>query len=408
MLQTSLSSHGHKVVLADWARTIQPSMLQRLLPIMTRPEVISFALGFPAIELFPLEKYRQALQSITLANSSTLQYGPASLQLKQHIRALMQQRGVTCREEQIFLTVGAQQGISLLTRLFLNPGGSVLAEEITYTGLLQIVAPYQPHILAVPTDSTSGIDLDALEAMLSADARPAFLYIVVDGHNPLGVSLSLEKRQRLVNLLNTYQVPAIEDDPYGLLFYEGTALPPLRALDDRFVYYIGSFSKILAPALRVGWIVVPESIMPQLSAAKEAMDLDCSTFAQHAIASFLADAPLTEHLIRLRQVYKERRDSMHQALQRAFTPEEARWCVPGNGLFIWVEFPEGINTSALLETALMQEQVAYVPGQSFSPIPDHSIATRSVRLSFSCTPSECIEEGIARLAQAIRRQRRSA
>jgi len=404
MSQTSLSSQNHQVVLADWARTIRPSMLQRLLPIMTRPEVISFALGFPAIELFPLEAYRQVVQRMALADVNTLQYGPTPKQWKQQILALMQQRGVSCQEEQIFLTVGAQQGISLLTRLLLNPGGSVLAEEITYTGLLQIIAPYQPQILAVPTDAQRGIDLDALETMLSTGVRPAFLYIVPDGHNPLGVNLSMEKRQRLLHILNTYQVPVIEDDPYGLLFYGNTTLPPLRALDERFVYYLGSFSKILAPALRVGWIVVPESIVPQLSAAKEATDLDCATFAQHTIASFLADISLTEHLTRVRKTYKERRDTMHQALQQAFTPEEARWHVPENGLFIWVEFPEGVNTGTLLETALVQEQVAYVPGQSFSPIPDHAVASRSVRLSFSCTPPERIKEGIERLAQAIRRQ----
>jgi 2-aminoadipate transaminase len=208
-------------------------------------------------------------------------------QIKQSVVQIMAQRGVICSPEQVFLTSGAQQGMSLLSRLLLDRHAPIVVEETIYSGILQAVEPLQPRILSVPTHPETGMDLDAVEAHLISGQRPAFMYAISDGHNPLGVSLSLEKRQRLVEIARRYGVPILEDDAYGFLCYDGEPLPPLRALEPDWVFYIGSFSKILAPALRVGWVILPEALVPVLSALKEGSDINTATFSQRTVAAYL-------------------------------------------------------------------------------------------------------------------------
>lgn len=392
-----------EVPLANWTRSIKRSELQEMLYEASTPDIISLALGLPAPELFPREAVSRAAAHVLGNDERSLQYGPPSQLLKKQIVGLMAQRGVTCHEDQIFLTAGAQQGMSLLTRLLLNPQGTVLVEEKSYTGFQQVIEPYQPNLLTVGTDSETGMDVSAVEAILSSGSRPAFIYAMSDGHNPLGVSLSAQKRARLAELARAYRVPIIEDDAYGFLYYGDRPTPPLRGFDDQWVYYIGSFSKILGPALRSGWIVLPEALIPKLSIVKEASDIDTATFAQRTIAAYFEAENFEDHLAGLRREYKTRRNTMVNALSDKF-PSDARWGIPETGVFIWVELPAEIDATALLKVAIKKERVAFIPGQSFTVNGD-SRAGNCLRLNFShCSPG-LIEAGIERIAEAIGRYR---
>ena len=249
--------------------------------------------------------------------------------------------------------------------MLLSYGRQVLVEELTYEGLHLAFQSLQPEVLTVPASPTDGIDLDAVDKRLRSGAQPAFLYTVPDGHNPLGVSVSPENRIRLVELARRFHVPVIEDDVYGFLDYDSAPCPPLRALDEEWVFYIGSFSKIFAPSLRVGWIVAPASYSTALSHLKHAGDLDICTFSQLTALSYLDSGHLPGHLISLRTEYRRRRDAMLHALETNF-PRTARWYTPSCGMFVWVELPPEIDTYELLQFAIDSEQVAFMPGPIFA------------------------------------------
>lgn len=388
-------------VLACWTQGTGCSAIQEMMSVANRTDVISLALGLPAAELFPAREIAEAARSVLGTDPFALQYGFPFQPLKAHIVKLMAARGVTCREEQVFLTSGAQQGLSLLIRLLLNYGGEVLCEEIIYTGFQQAVEPYEPSILTVPTDLDTGIDVAAVERILDK-TRPAFIYIIADGHNPMAVSLSREKRRRLVELASGYGVPIIEDDPYGFINYEdGPRELPLRALDESWVFYVGTFSKILAPALRTGWIVLPKALVPPISIIKEASDLNVCTLNQRAISAYLDAGYLTAHTEKLRRVYGERRGAMLDALEEHF-PHGSRWRRPASGLFVWVELPEPLDMRLLLKTAVETEGVAFIPGQAFA-INQTCGPSTSLRLNFSNSNPAQIDEAIARLARAVKR-----
>ncbi|HEX5706030.1 MAG TPA: PLP-dependent aminotransferase family protein [Pyrinomonadaceae bacterium] len=389
-----------KIAVASWARSIRRSALQDMLAMAARPNILSFALGLPASELFPVEQYSEAAAHVLATDRRALQYQPPHAALKRHVVALMRQRGVLCDERQVFLTAGAQQGMNLLARVLLNQRGLVLMEDLAYTGFQQVVAPYQPEVLTVPTDTETGIDVDAVESLLRSGARPALIYIVTDGHNPLGVSMAKEKRIHLVRLARRFRVPIVEDDAYGLLHYEGASLKPLRAFDGEWVCYVGSFSKILAPALRVGWLVVPESLLDALSVVKESTDINTSTFAQRTVAAFLDAGHLPAHLSMLRREYRARRDAMNRALGEHF-PAEARWTLPENGLFIWVTLPEGMDAGELMQRAVEQEEVAFIPGHAFS-VKDPQRGANCMRLNFSNCDAARIEDGVRRLGRVLK------
>lgn len=389
------------LVLADWTRSIKRSALQDMLTEASRPGVISFALGLPAPELFPGEEYMRAAAHVIAHDPRALQYSPPFQPLKSQVVELMAGRGVECSESEVFLTAGAQQGLSLLSRLLLNQGGTILTEELTYTGFQQAVQPLRPDVLTVPTDPGTGMDVGAVADLLARGARPAFIYTVTNGHNPVGVSLSAEKRARLAELAREYRVPVVEDDPYGFLFYDGAPPPPLRAHSRRWVLHVGSFSKILAPALRAGWLVVPEELIPPLSVIKESSDIDTTTFNQRAISRYLAEGHLPGHLDGLRREYGGRRDAMLQALAEHF-PSAARWHRPSAGVFVWVELPPGIDAQQLLGVALETERVAFIPGGAFG-VGGRTTAANCLRLNFSNSTPELIADGIARLGRVLRR-----
>ncbi len=386
--------------LAAWARDVRRSALQEMLTEILRPGVLSFALGLPAVELFPRAAYGEAVARVLAEDPGALQYGPPSRALKRHVVGLMRRRGVECAEEQVFITSGAQQGLSLIARLLLDSRSAVLTEELSYTGFLQSVEPFGPELLTVPTDLETGIDTDAVERLLRGGARPRLIYTVPDGHNPLGTSISREKRGRLVELARRYGVPVVEDDPYGLLNYDENPAAPLRALDDEWVFYVGSFSKILAPAVRAGWVVAPESLMGRLSIIKESSDIDTATLSQRAVARYLDDDPLDAHLATLRAEYGRRRDLLVGALRKHF-PEDARWSSPSSGVFVWVELAGVADTQELLRRAVTEEGIAFLPGGAFSA-DGRARATNCMRLNFSHTPPDKVEDGIARLGRLVR------
>jgi 2-aminoadipate transaminase len=399
-----LSEEKRELKTAAWAARTGCSAIQGMLAVANRPDVISFALGLPAAELFPVQEFAGAARLALEADPFALQYGLPNKRLKRHVVGLMARRGVRCREEQILLTTGAQQGVNLLVRLLLDHGGSVLCEDHVYSGFTQTVEPYEPTIITVPTDASTGIDLDAVERAL-ATSRPALIYVITDGHNPLCVSLSAGKRRRLVALAREYGVPIIEDDPYGFICYdeegEEERPAPLRALDDEWVFYAGTFSKILAPAVRVGWVIAPESLMPQLSVIKESSDINTSTFSQHAVAAYLDAGGLEAHASKLRSEYRARRDAMLDALGEHF-PHGSSWRKPAHGFFVWVELPEAVDMTALLKSAVETEGVAFIPGEAFAVRPTDE-PSRGMRLNFSNNSPERIAQGIARLGRAVRR-----
>lgn len=372
--------------------------LRQILEATSRPGVISFAIGLPASDLFPCGELAEQAAQVLRADASALQYGIPYRPLKTQIVRQMALRGVRCTEDQIFLTSGAQQGMDLLSRLLLPPGGEVLFEWAIYDGIRLAVALQRPRILPVPADLDTGMDVDAVEALLAGGARPAFLYSITDGHNPLGVSLSLEKRHRLAALARRYEVPILEDDTYGFLYYGETPAPPLRALEEEWVFYLGSFSKILAPALRVGWVVAPPTLVERLSPLKHGADLDTPSFGHRVVSAYLEAGLLLGHLASLRDEYRRRRDTMLAAL-REHVPPEVRWNHPQSGMFIWAELPAGLDAAELLAVAVERERVAFSPGAVFCA--GDPQGDRFLRLNFTSHPPERIAEGIRRLGRVL-------
>jgi 2-aminoadipate transaminase len=386
--------------LARRSQLLKRSALQEMLVAASRPEILSFALGLPAADLFPVDAYREAVATV-LGDPRALQYGPPSEPLKRHIVQLMARRGVHCRAEQILLINGAQQGLALLAQLLLDDGGQVMLEELSYPGFQQVINLFRPAVVTVPTDPASGIDVEGVAACL-ARSRPAFLYAISSGHNPLGVSLTAEQQCELVALARHYRTPIVEDDAYGFIYYQDRPVPALRALDEEMVFYIGSFSKILAPALRTGWIIAPERFIPKLEIIKEASDIGTASLAQRTIAAVLDTGILPDHIAHLRRQYQARRDAMIQALEECF-PLEAEWHTPDSGFFIWITLPEWVHSGELLARAIHEEQVAFVPGHAFcSQGGIHG--TNCLRLNFSHCSIAQIEEGIARLGRLLKQQ----
>jgi 2-aminoadipate transaminase len=400
MIFETINQEAELLALAGWAKNISRSALQEMLTEASRPGIISFALGLPAPEFFPREAFASMAGQILSTDAGALQYSPHLKSLRRQVRELMKQRGVNCLEEQIFLTAGAQQGMSLLARLLLDNGSKVITEKFIYLGFQQVLEPFRPEILTVETDPETGMDVDAVEKLLRANTRPAFIYSITDGHNPLSVNLHRDKRARLVALAEQYHVPIIEDDAYGFLSYGESALPPLRALSERWVFYVGSFSKILAPALRVGWLVVPAELIEPLSIVKEAADIDTATFTQRLVNAYLESDQLPAHIATLRDEYKRRRDAMASALEEHF-PDEAKWNMPQSGFFFWVELPTSVDLDRLFKIAIDKERVAFIPGRAFS-VAGASHQTQSMRLNFSNSSPQQIEDGIARLARVLK------
>jgi 2-aminoadipate transaminase len=390
--------------IAAGAAEIRSSAIRDLLKLTGQPQMISFAGGLPAPEIFPAEEITAASErALVEAPVATLQYGPTEgyEPLRELITAWVGRMGLRAGADQVLISAGSQQGLDLIGRLLIDPGAPVVVEEPTYLGALQAWQTCRPSYLSVPLDE-DGMDVDALERLLASGARPRFLYIVSCFQNPTGATLAPARRRRLIELAARYQLPIVEDDPYGDLFYEGERVTPLAALDcelhgePRYVVYLGTLSKLLAPGLRVGWVVAPRAIFNQLVMLKQGFDLSTGSTAQ-AIAYYACrDGLLDQHVPRIRALYRERRDAMLAALEREM-PAGVNWSRPRGGMFLWMTLPEGRDSEALLLRAV-DAGVAFVPGRPFHP---SGGGANTLRLNFSHSNIAQIDEGVRRLAAAL-------
>jgi 2-aminoadipate transaminase len=399
---------------AQRTRTIKSSAIRELLKLTQRPEIISFAGGLPASELFPTDRFRMACCKVLEEQSRhALQYGATEgyEPLREMVARHIARYGIKARTENVLITSGSQQALDLIGKLLINPGDRVLVEAPTYLGALQAFSVYGADYVSVPSDE-NGLCSELLEGPLRSG--PEFMYVLPNFQNPGGTTLSEGRRHQLVLLADKYGVPIVEDDPYGQLRYEGEHLPPLVVIDRENlrrdngysignVIYLSTFSKTLAPGLRLGWIVAPPEVISKLVQLKQGADLHTSTFVQMVAYEVARDNFLDEHVKLIRRVYRERRDVMLQSLQEFFPPEVS-WTHPLGGLFLWVTLPAGLSAQKLFEAAL-RENVAFVPGDSFyAPNGSHDDALRHMRLNFSAAPPEQIREGIRRLRVAVKQQ----
>jgi 2-aminoadipate transaminase len=396
------------------AKSIKSSAIRELLKITQNPKIISFAGGLPAPEVFPTERFREACDRVLEKQARlALQYGATEgyEPLREMIARHTSRYGVKAKPENVLLTSGSQQALDLIGKLMINSGDRVLVEAPTYLGALQAFNVYGAEYVSVPSDN-DGLRSDLLEASLRLG--PKFMYVLPNFQNPGGTTLAEGRRHELVLLADRYGIPIIEDDPYGQLRYEGEHLTPLIVLDrenlrrdDGYsignVIYLSTFSKTLAPGLRLGWIVAPPEVISKLVQLKQGADLHTSTFVQMVAYEVARDNFLDEHIKLIRRVYGERRDVMLRAMEENF-PSEVTWTRPQGGLFLWVTLPEGMDCHELFEAAI-KENVAFVPGDSFYASNGHADeGRRHFRLNFSNASPEQITEGIRRLGVAIKKQ----
>jgi len=395
---------------------IKSSAIRELLKITQRPEIISFAGGLPAPDVFPTDRFREACNKVLAEQARlALQYGATEgyEPLREMIARHTARYGVKANPENVLITSGSQQALDLIGKLLINPGDRVLVEAPTYLGALQAFSVYGADYLCVPSDN-DGLCTDLLEPSLRFG--PKFMYVLPNFQNPGGTTLAEGRRHELVLLADRYGIPIIEDDPYGQLRYEGEHLPPLIMVDRQNlrrdngysignVIYLSTFSKTLAPGLRLGWIVAPPDVITKMIQLKQGADLHTSTFGQMVAYEVARDNFLDEHIKLIRRVYGERRNVMLKAMEENFPPE-VTWTRPQGGLFLWVSLPAGMNCDQLFQVAL-KENVAFVPGESFyagNGFADE--ARRHFRLNFSNAVPEQIREGIRRLGVAIKKQLR--
>jgi len=389
---------------------ITSSQIRELLKVAQKPGMISFAGGLPAPEVFPIERFEEACHKVLSQQAAlALQYGATEgyEPLRELIANNMARYGIKAQVENVLITSGSQQALDLIGKLFINAGDRVLVEAPTYLGALQAFNVYGAEYVSVPVDD-DGLRTDLVEMPLRSG--PKFMYVLPNFQNPAGTTLSEGRRHELVLLADKYGIPIVEDDPYGQLRYEGEHLSPLVVLDRENlrrdngysignVIYLSTFSKTLAPGLRLGWIVAPPEIISKLAQLKQGADLHTSTFTQFVAYEVARDGFLDKHVKLIRQVYRERRDVMLQSLSEFF-PANVSWTHPHGGLFLWVTLPEGLDMQAIFQSAV-EHNVAFVPGNSFYANDSHE-GSRHMRLNFSNAAPEQIREGIGRLATAVK------
>lgn len=393
---------------AQRTKAMRSSLVRELLKLTTEPDIISFAGGLPGADLFPIEAFQAASQRVLRDHGAdALQYSTTEGErpLREMVARHTARYGISVKIDNVLITTGSQQALDLVGKVFLNPGDHVLVERPTYIGALQAWNSYQAEYLSVPVDE-DGMRTDELDTALRGG--PKFIYALPNFQNPTGVTLSLERRKALIRLADVHGVPILEDDPYGQLRYEGQHLPPLVTLDAEYrglpgaaysgnVIYLSTFSKTLAPGLRLGWIVGPPDVVQRLAQAKQGVDLHTSSFDQLLAFEVARSGFLDSHVRRLRRAYAERRDAMLTGMARSF-PRSVHWTKPHGGLFVWATLPETIDAGEILKQALA-ERVAFVPGSAF--FADGS-GRNTMRLNFTARPPKVIEEGIARLGRVLR------
>lgn len=394
---------------AQRTQRMKSSAIRELLKFTELPDVISFAGGMPAPEIFPVGEFKEACIRVLENNGpQSLQYGTTEgyKPLREMIARHSLRYGIEVTSENIMITSGSQQALDLLGKIFINRGDRVLVESPTYLGALQAWNAYGAEYIPVPTDE-NGMITDELEQALRCG--PKFIYVLPNFHNPTGATLALDRRKHLVELADRYGVPIIEDDPYGQLRFEGEHLPAVEVVDSRTratngcysgnVIYLSTFSKILAPGIRLAWVIAPPEVIAKMVQAKQGADLHTSTFNQIVAYEVGHKGFLDKHVLTIREVYRQRRDVMLDALEEHM-PQGVRWTHPLGGLFLWATLPEKMNSAEILKEAV-KEKVAFVPGTSFFA---QGGGLNTMRLNFSNAKPEMINEGMARLGRVLKKE----
>jgi DNA-binding transcriptional MocR family regulator len=387
--------------LAQRIDALKASDVREMLKITQRSEIISFAGGLPAPELLPIRELEEATHRVLQEEGAqALQYSTTEgyLPLREKLVARMAARGgVRTSVEEVLITTGAQQALDLTGKLFLDEGDTVICESPTYTGAISALKVFAPRWVEVPTDD-EGMDLEALERRLQYCDRVKLIYVVPNFQNPTGTTWSLERRRRFAEIVTQHSVAVVEDDTYGELRFEGLPLPPIKSFDSKgHIVYIGTFSKVLSPGMRIGWLTASSPLYEKYVILKQGSDLHTSTLCQMQISAYLEMFDFDKSLSRMRAVYRERRDAMIRALEKEM-PKGVRFSRPSGGLFLWVELPPHMDARELLRRSL-ELDVAFVPGGSFFPKGNKE---NTLRLSYSHMPVERIEEGVRRLSAAAR------
>ncbi len=385
------------------------SEVRDLLSVTERPDIISLAGGLPYTRGMDGDMLARLFAEIMRDEcAEALQYGTTDGlgRLKDQLACVMAAEGLEVHPEEIIITHGSQQGLELLSKIFINPGDVILTEAPSYVGALNSFVSYQPRMEGIPLDD-HGLDTDLLklrlEALAAAGERPKFLYVIPNFQNPAGVTMGLDRRKALMELAREHELLLVEDNPYGLLRFEGEPLPTLKSFDPDRVVYLGTLSKILSAGMRLGWFVAPPPVTEKLLLAKQSADLCTSPLTQRLAQAYFSTQDWRAVINKLVDVYRARRDAMLAALEEFF-PEGTSWTHPEGGFFVWAKLPEYVNTKDMLATAIDQK-VAYVPGAAF--FPDRS-GGNHMRLNFSYPPEEQIWEGVRRLSLVIKRELRLA
>ncbi len=403
---TSADVARYAGLFAQRTRVMRSSAMRDLMEITSRPEVISLAGGFPDTSTFPPESFAAQMTRIAQESSAkALQYGPTEgfEETRSVICEVMAAEQMRPDPDDIVVTSGGQQALDLICKALIDPGDVVIAEGPTYPGAVPVFCSYQADTRQIEMDD-DGMRIDALEELLveldREGRRPKFIYSVPTFQNPGGVTLALDRRLRLIEIAREREILVIEDNPYGLLRYEGDSLPTLHSLDGGdYVLYMGTFSKILSPGIRVGWVSAPPPIRSKLVLGKQAADLCTSTLSQYFVREYFAEGRWLEYVEELTHVYRGRRDAMLEALATHF-PRQATWSSPEGGLFVWATMPDYIDTTDLLAKAL-RENVAFVPGEAAFV---DGRGSGSMRLNFSAQTEDEIREGIRRIGAVVGEQ----
>lgn len=389
---------------SDLAMGLKASEIRELLKLTTMPEVISFAGGLPAPELFPLEEMKKVDTAILdKEGQQAVQYGTTDgyIPLREKIAARMKQAfQVDCTPEEIVITSGSQQGLALLAQIFLNKDDIILVESPTYLGALNAFSLCGPRFVDVPTDE-KGIIPEELEKILEEHGEHVrLMYVIPEFQNPTGITWPIERRKAFMDIINKYDFPVIEDDPYGELRYDGDIVPSLKSMDKKGnIIFLGSFSKILMPGLRVAWMVADPEIIDKIVKLKQAVDLQSSSFAQRQCSYYIDMFDLDKHVAEIKALYGKRRTLMYESMKKYF-PEGVTFTYPEGGLFTWVTLPEYIDAKVIMPKVLAKN-VAYVPGEPFYANGGHA---NHFRLNYSNMPEERIVEGIKRLADVLKEE----
>jgi len=386
---------------ANRMKELKPSDIREIGKLVAaNPGTISFAGGLPDPNLFPSEEVREVTNKILKENSDVaLQYGftLGRPSLREKIVGLMAREGVKATIDNIIVTTGSQQGITLSTMVFLNPGEVVVTENPSYLGALAAFDPYETKYVGVNGDE-DGMYMDELETVLKKTPNAKMIYVIPNFQNPTGRTWSLEKRKQLLEIADRYDLLILEDNAYGEIRFEGERIPSIKSFDtEGRVVHLGSFSKILSPGLRVAWACVDKDLLPKFELVKYGCDLQSAELAQMQVSEFLENYNIDEHIAKINKVYKERRDLMIDVIKNEF-PKEAKYYYPEGGMFVWVELPSYVNTRELLKKAVVKK-VAFVPGGSFYPQND---CESSMRLNFSTMENDKIVLGMKILAELLK------